>query len=110
MSLSASGADVLVAHVLLVEALVMRRLGLLLAVERLVLVLDMTGLQKRRRAPIGAPCGRVDGFGRMAGANPVVLQVSLRVYPPITQYKRGYLPACRQILQKMRLKVNSFAA
>jgi hypothetical protein len=68
MSLSASGADVLVADVLLVEALVMRRVGLVWVVERLVLVLDMTGLLKRRGAPIGAPCGRVDGFKRMAAA------------------------------------------
>jgi hypothetical protein len=28
----------------------------------------------------------------MAAANPVVLQVSLRVYPHPTEYKRGYLP------------------
>src|SRR6266436_4291647 len=46
------GVEVLVADVLLVDALVMERLGL---------VLVMTGLLKSRRGPVGAPCGRVDG-------------------------------------------------
>jgi hypothetical protein len=32
------------------------------------------------------------GFARIAAADPVVLQVSLRVYPHPSQYKRRYLP------------------
>ena len=46
------GRRVLVADVLLVDALVM---------ERLALVLVMDGLLKSRRGPEGAPSGRVDG-------------------------------------------------
>ncbi len=46
------GFEVFVADTLLFDALVM---------ERLALILVMTGLLKSRRAPAGAPCGRVDG-------------------------------------------------
>src|SRR5580704_1013817 len=45
--------EVLVGDVLLVDALVMERLGL---------VLVMTGLLKSRRGPAGAPCGRVGSW------------------------------------------------
>jgi hypothetical protein len=56
------GEDVLVTDVLLVDALVIeRRLALALVVERFALVFVMTGLLKSRRAPEGAPSGKVDG-------------------------------------------------
>src|SRR6266404_838709 len=50
---SGAGLEVLIADVLLVEALVMERLALVLIVERLALVLVMTGLLKSRRGPTG---------------------------------------------------------
>jgi hypothetical protein len=52
----------------------------------------MISLLKSRRAPAGPLAAELKVRERMAGANPVVLQVSLKVYPPPTEYKRGYLP------------------
>src|SRR5439155_11938146 len=64
---SAAGVEVLVADVLLVEALVMRRLALALVLERLALVLVMTGLLKSRRAPTGPLAAELMVRERMAG-------------------------------------------
>src|ERR1700746_831835 len=50
---SDAGVEVLVADVLLFDALVMECLALVLIVEGLALVLVMTGLLKSRRGPTG---------------------------------------------------------
>src|ERR1700758_4988064 len=96
---SGVGLEVLVADVLLFDALVMERLALVLVLvtSRLSLVLVMTGLLKSRRGPTGPPCGRVDGSERTAEADPVVLQVSRKSYPYHTEYKRSFA-ACSRIL------------
>src|ERR1700730_12591538 len=73
------GVEVLVADVLLVDALVMERFGL---------VLVMTGLLKSRRGPVGPLAAELMVRGRVAEANPVVLGVSLKFYPHHTKDKR----------------------
>jgi hypothetical protein len=87
----------LVADVLLFDALVMERLALVLIVERLALVVVMTGLLKGRRGPTGPLAAELMVLERMAGADPVVLEVSRKFYPHHTEYKRSFA-ACSRIL------------
>jgi hypothetical protein len=58
-------------------------------VERLALVLVMTGLLKSRRGPTGPLAAELMVLERMAGADPVVLEVSRKSYPHHTEYKRN---------------------
>jgi hypothetical protein len=66
-------------------------LVLVLVTSRLALVLVITGLLKSRRGPTGPLVAELMVSERMAGANPLVLQVSRKLYPHHTEYKR---PLC----------------